>query len=69
MVQFEEVIHAQITCGLQYNFGCRALCDLSWTGERVLVVMRLNVSCNIPTFEALLQKYVGLLAFRKMQKV
>ena len=36
-----------------YNFGCRALYNLSWRAS----VGSHQVLCNIPTFEALLRKY------------
>ena len=39
-----------------YNFGCRALCNLPWRAS----VSSHQVQCNLPTFEALLQKYTGL---------
>jgi len=37
-----------------YNFGCRALDNLLWRKS----VSSHQVLCNIPTFEALLRKYV-----------
>jgi len=39
-----------------YNFGCRALYNLPWRAS----VSNHQVQCNIPTFEALLQKYTCL---------
>jgi len=39
-----------------YNFGCRALYNLSWRAS----VSSHQVQCNIPTFEALLGKYTYL---------
>jgi len=39
-----------------YNFGCRALYNLPWRAS----VTSHQVQCNIPTFEALLQKYTYL---------
>jgi len=39
-----------------YNFGCRALYNLPWRAS----VSSHQVQCNIPTFEALLQKYTYL---------
>ena len=39
-----------------YNFGCRALYNLSWRAS----VSSHQVQCNIPTVEALLRKYTYL---------
>jgi len=39
-----------------YNFGCRALYNLSWKA----IVSSHQVQCNIPTFEALLRKNTHL---------
>jgi len=41
---------------VSYNFGCRVLYNLSWSAN----VSTHQVKCNIPTFEALLQKYTYL---------
>ena len=49
-----------------YNFGCRALYNLTWRAS----VSNHQVQCNIPTFEALLRKYTYLTPVsRKMQKI
>ena len=42
-----------IYLGVAYNFGCRALHNLTWRAS----VSNHQVQCNIPTFEALLRKY------------
>ena len=47
------VISGSHALRVAYNFGCRALCNLSWRAS----VSNHQVQCNIPTFEALLRKY------------
>jgi len=39
-----------------YNFGCRALYNLTWRAS----VSNNQVQCNIPAFEALVRKYTYL---------
>jgi len=53
-----NLMHAEIASCMQrlrvaYNFGCRALYNLPWRTS----VSSHQVQCNIPTFEALVQKY------------
>jgi len=50
--------HTSTEC-VAYNFGCRILYSLPWR----LSFSSHQVQCNIPTFEALLKKFVGLPVF------